>query len=78
MKPYHAPQNYSVYCHLGKDPPCQPGKFLSSNFIPKFPLVPYVRRIRRTARGENLLFNCYPDFFLLCHLESAHLGSQLH
>lgn len=78
MKPYHVPQTYSVFTATSvMDLPCRPGKFLSSNFIPKLPLVPYIRRMRgRTARGTNLLFHFYPDFFLLCLLELAHLGSQ--
>lgn len=78
MKYYYVPQSYSVsIATSGIDPPCRSGKFSSSSFTPKLPLILCARRMRdRTARGTNLLFHCYPDFFLLCLLKLAHLGDS--
>lgn len=66
MKPYHVPQSYSVFSATsGMEPPRQSGKFLSSSFIPKFPLAPYVSRVRmRTARGKKSIISLLPRFLL--------------
>lgn len=74
MKPHHVLQTYSVFTATsGMDLPCRSGKFLSSNFIPKLLLVPYVKK-GRTARGEKSIISFLPRFLLALPLRIGTFG----